>query len=144
MKAIIDNLTRQHKELTKVTMSLVQLLDVEPLSADATEVRRHLRTLTGILSVHVSMEDRSFYPFLLEHRNLELRNVARQFLAQRDEIKEAYADYSRRWSEGRAIEVAAARFIEETRDILLKLGKRMIQEDHHFHPRIVKEWEEKA
>ena len=102
-----------------------------------------MRTLTGILSVHVSMEDRSFYPFLLEHRNLELRKIAKQFLAERDEIKDAYADYSKRWSEGRAIEERAAQFIEETRTILLKLGKRMIQEDHHFHPRIVREWEEK-
>jgi hypothetical protein len=87
MKNIIDNLHRQHRELTKVTMQLVPLLDPARLQRGASDVRRLLRTLSGILHVHVSMEDRSFYPFLLRHRDEELRRVAEQYLAERNEIQ---------------------------------------------------------
>jgi hemerythrin-like domain-containing protein len=127
MKNIIVNLHRQHRELTKVTMQLVPLLDLARLQRGASDVRRLLRTLSGILHVHVSMEDRSFYPFLLRHRDEELRRVAEQYLAERDEIQGQFDDYSKRWLAVSAIESSAALFVDETRTMLLLLGTRMMQ-----------------
>ena len=49
-------------------MEIVPRLEPATLAGDATPVRRSLSALTGILKIHLAMEDRSFYPYLLEHR----------------------------------------------------------------------------
>jgi hypothetical protein len=144
VQGIIDNLKRQHRELTKVTMEIVPQLEPTGLMRDATQVRRGLHSLTGILKVHLAMEDRSFYPYLLEHRDEELRKIASRFLDERDEIRVRYSAYTEKWLTVGAIERDAATFIEETRAMLMELGTRMLQEDREFHPLILSRVAEEA
>lgn len=138
MRSIIDNLKRQHRDLTRVTMEIVPALEAAGLAVDAAPVRRNLAALTGILKIHLAMEDRSFYPYLLGHRDEELRRLASQFLAERDEIQQRYQRFIDRWSPAGAIEGSPSPFIEETRAILMDLGSRMVQEDKEFHPLILR------
>jgi hypothetical protein len=141
MRSIVNNLKRQHLELTRITMALVPLFEPAPLTRDATDVRRLLQALTGVLKVHVSMEDRSFYPSLLQHRDGQLRAMATEFLARRDQIQTTYFDFVGRWGEPGHIERDAGGFIAEAREVLLTLGQRMVQEDMEFHPLIVQRWD---
>jgi Hemerythrin HHE cation binding domain len=142
VRNIIDNLKRQHRDLTRITMEIVPRLEPAELAADAAGVRRSLHTLTGILKIHLAMEDRSFYPYLLQHRDEGLRELASRFLAERDEIQQRYQDYTERWLDPGAIEGDPAAFIEETRAVLLVLGTRMVQEDREFHPQVLQAAEE--
>jgi hypothetical protein len=137
VRGIIHNLKMQHRELTRITMELVPRLEPSELAADASTVRKSLSMLTGILKVHLAMEDKSFYPYLLEHRDEELRKLAGQFLAEREEIQTRYLDFTARWMAPGAIEKDAASFVEETRAVLMQLGTRMLQEDREFHPLIL-------
>jgi hypothetical protein len=141
MRSIVSNLKRQHLELTRITMSLVPLLEAAPLTRDATEVRRLLQSLTGVLKVHVSMEDRSFYPSLLQHRDPQLRAMAKDFLARRDQIQTTYFDFIARWSNPGDIERDAPTFIASAREVLFTLGQRMVEEDTDFHPQIIQRWD---
>jgi hypothetical protein len=141
MRSIVSNLKRQHLELTRITMALVPLFEVAPLSCDASEARRLLQSLTGVLRVHISMEDRSFYPSLLQHRDAQLRAMAQDFLARRDQIQTTYFGFLGRWAEPNQIERDAERFIAEAREVLFTLGQRMVQEDLEFHPLIVQRWD---
>jgi hypothetical protein len=141
MRSIVNNLKRQHLELTRITMALVPLFEVEPLRRDASEARRLLQSLTGVLRVHISMEDRSFYPSLLQHRDPQLRAMAQDFLARRDQIQTTYFAFIARWAEPSQIERDAEGFIAEAREVLLTLGQRMVQEDVEFHPLIVQRWD---
>jgi hypothetical protein len=144
MRDVIANLHEQHGDLQRVAMDLVQILDEGELARDASAARRSLRTLAGILRVHLAMEDGSFYPRLLEHRDPQLRERAERFLAERAELERAFADYYARWRVGTAIEAEPARCIAETRALLLTLGRRMFAEDRDFHPFIVERWERRA
>jgi hypothetical protein len=137
VRNIIENLKRQHRDLTRVTMEIVPRLEPTELAGDATPVRRSLSALTGILKIHLAMEDRSFYPYLLEHRDEELRRLASQFLAERDEIQLRYQSYIDRWLPPGGIERDPTSFVDETRAILMELGTRMVQEDKEFHPLIL-------
>jgi hypothetical protein len=141
MRDIVNNLKRQHLELTRITMALVPLFEPAPLSRDASEARRLLQALTGVLKVHISMEDRSFYPSLLQHRDAELRALARDFLARRDQLQTTYFAFINRWTEAGQIERDAGAFIAEAREMLFTLGQRMVQEDTEFHPLIVQRWD---
>jgi hypothetical protein len=138
MRGIIENLRRQHKDLTRVTMEIVPRLEPATLAADAPLVRRSLNILRGILRIHLAMEDQSFYPYLLSHRDGELRRMAEVFLDARDQIQGRFGDYSARWLENGAIEEDPEGFAAATREMLLELGTRMVQEDREFHPLVLK------
>jgi hemerythrin-like domain-containing protein len=140
LRDIIDNLTRQHKELVKVTMLFVQQLQSVGRGSSA-DAYKSLHALSGILRVHIAMEDRSFYPFLVAHRDRSLRQLAERFLGEREQIQERFDRYAARWSSIAAIDAAPAQFVDETRAILQVLGMRMMAEDREFHPAIKKHFE---
>jgi hypothetical protein len=139
MQRIIDNLSRQHQELVRTATEMFGWLDAAKLRArGAGEVHRALSSLTGILNVHLAMEDRSLYPHLVNHRDAALRTLARRFLDERAELRARYDDYRARWSTAAAIAAEVERFIDETRLVLGMLWTRMKLEDDVLHPEIVR------
>ncbi|HEX9102084.1 MAG TPA: hemerythrin domain-containing protein [Polyangia bacterium] len=139
MQRIIDNLTRQHRELVRTATEMFGWLDAAKLRArGGGEVHRALSSLSGILKVHLAMEDRSLYPHLVNHRDAQLRTLALRFLDERVELREQYDEYKARWLSTAAIEAGAERFIDETRAILGMLWNRMRMEDEILHPEIVR------
>jgi hypothetical protein len=139
MQRIIDNLTRQHRELVRTATEMFGWLDAGKLRArGATDVHRALSSLSGILKVHLAMEDRSLYPHLVNHRDLQLRTLAVRFLDERAALRQGYDDYQHRWPSAIAIERDAERFIDESRKILGMMWTRMKMEDDVLHPEIVR------
>jgi hypothetical protein len=139
MQRIIENLTRQHKELVRTATEMFGWLDAAKLRArGAGDVHRALSSLSGILNVHLAMEDRSLYPNLVNHRDAALRTLAVRFLEERAAIRQRYDDYKARWHTTGAIEAGAEKFIDETRQILGMLWNRMKMEDDVLHPEIVR------
>lgn len=137
MQRIIDNLTRQHRELVRTGGEIFGWLDAGKLRGGAAPVYRALSTLSGILKVHLAMEDRSLYPRLVTHPDAALAELARRFLEERAQMEQRFGDYRARWPSAAAIEGAPEAFVDETRDMLGMLWKRMKQEDDILHPAIV-------
>ena len=139
MQRIIENLTRQHRELVRTATEMFGWLDAGKLRArGAGDVHRALSSLSGILKVHLAMEDRSLYPHLVNHRDLQLRTLALRFLDERARLRDRYEEYKTRWASAAAIEAAAERFIDETRQVLGMMWNRMKMEDDVLHPEIVR------
>ena len=139
MQRIIDNLTRQHRELVRTATQMFGWLDANKLRTHgAVEAYRTLSSLSGILNVHLAMEDRSLYPHLVEHRDLQLRTLAQRFLNERAALRQRYDEYRASWSSAAVIEGRAERFIDDTRTILGMLWTRMKMEDDVLHPEIVR------
>ena len=139
MQRIIENLTRQHRELVRTATEMFGWLDAAKLRTHgATAVHRALSSLSGILKVHLAMEDRSLYPNLVNHRDLDLRTLAQRFLDERAALRDRYDDYQHRWPSPTAIERDAERFIDDSRQILGMLWTRMKTEDDVLHPAIVR------
>jgi hypothetical protein len=139
MQRIIENLTRQHRELVRTATEMFGWLDAKKLRArGAADVHRALSSLSGILKVHLAMEDRSLYPHLVNHRDLQLRTLAVRFLDERAALRQDYDDYQHRWPSAIAIERDAERFIDDSRRILGMLWTRMKREDDVLHPEIVR------
>jgi hypothetical protein len=139
MQRIIDNLSRQHRELVRTATEMFGWLDAAKLrERGAGDAFRALSSLSGILKVHLAMEDRSLYPGLVQHKDLQLRTLAQRFLDERCMIQERYDGYRGRWTSAAAIERDAEAFIEETRQVLGMLWNRMKMEDDVFHPEIVR------
>ena len=143
MQRIIENLTRQHKELVRTATEMFGWLDAGKLRArGAGDVHRALLSLSGILKVHLAMEDRSLYPNLVNHRDLQLRRLAVRFLDERAVLSARYDDYKTRWHCTAAIEARPEAFIDETRQVLGIMWNRMKMEDDVLHPEIVRVYAE--
>jgi hypothetical protein len=139
MQRIIDNLTRQHRELVRTATQMFGWLDATKLRTHgAGEAYNMLSSLSGILNVHLAMEDRSLYPKLISHRDLQLRTLAQRFLNERAALRQRYDEYRAAWSSAAVIEGGAERFIDDTRAILGMLWTRMKMEDDVLHPEIVR------
>jgi hypothetical protein len=139
MQRIIENLTRQHRELVRTATEMFGWLDAGKLrTRGAADVHRALSSLSGILKVHLAMEDRSLYPHLVNHRDLELRTLAVRFLDERAALRDRYDAYQHRWPSAIAIERDADRFIDDSREILGMLWTRMKTEDDVLHPQIIR------
>ena len=139
MQRIIDNLTRQHRELVRTATQMFGWLDAKKLRTHgAHDAYNTLASLSGILNVHLAMEDRSLYPNLINHRDLQLRTLAQRFLNERAALRQRYDEYRATWSSASVIEGGAERFIDDTRAILGMLWTRMKMEDDVLHPEIVR------
>ena len=140
----MDNLTRQHRELVKIATVIFGWLDVGKLQRGAGEAHRALSSLTGLLNVHLAMEDRSLYPRLLEHDDPQLRALAKRFLDERGQLYDEFERYRRHFSSTAAIEAEPAAFVDETRAVLGLLWNRMKLEDDVLHPEIVRRFAHEA
>ncbi|MDB4971220.1 MAG: hypothetical protein JWN44_6909 [Myxococcales bacterium] len=139
MQRIIENLTQQHKELIKSATTMFGWLDADKLRKHgAGEVFKALSTLSGILRVHVAMEDRSLYPHLVQHSDLQIRTLAQKFLHDRKAIQQHFDEYRALWPTAAAIERSPEPFIADTRLVLGVLWNRMKLEDDVLHPEIVR------
>lgn len=138
MQRIIENLTRQHRELVRTATELFGWLDERKLAAGAASAFSAVASLSGILKVHLAMEDESLYPHLIQHPDPELRSLARRFLEERGQVRQRFDAYREAWSSPAAIERDPPQFVEETREILGLLWNRMKMEDDVLHPEIVR------
>ena len=139
MQRIIENLTRQHRELVRTATEIFGWLDAGKLRArGAADVHRALSSLSGILKVHLAMEDRSLYPNLVNHRDVALRTLAIRFLDERATLRDRYEEYKARWCSASVIEAIPERFIDDSRQILGMMWTRMKMEDDILHPEIVR------
>lgn len=138
MRRIIDNLSRQHRELVRTGTEIFGWLDADKLRSGAAPAYRAVSTMSGILSVHLAMEDRSFYPRLVGHGDRELASLARRFLDERGVLEQRFRDYRALWPSAVAIEGAPAAFVDETRRLLGLMWNRMKMEDEVLHPAIVR------
>jgi hypothetical protein len=139
MQRIIDNLTQQHGELIKNAKAMFGWLDAGKLrKLGAADVFKSLSTLSGVLKVHLAMEDRSLYPKVLQHSDPQIRALAQKFLDDRKAIQQRYDEYRAQWPTAMAIEKSPEAFIEDTRLILGLLWNRMKLEDDVLHPEIVR------
>lgn len=138
MQRIIDNLSRQHRELVRTGTEIFGWLDAGKLRGGAAQAYRAVATMSGILSVHLAMEDRSFYPRLIGHADRELSSLARRFLDERGLLEQRFRDYRAAWPSAMVIEGAPAGFVDDTRALLGLMWNRMKMEDDVLHPAIVR------
>jgi len=136
VKTVVGNLSRQHRDLMKVATRLMGCLDPQRLVADPHAARRALLELSGTLQVHLAMEDRSFYPKLVQHSDETLRALANRYLETRGNLQEEFTAYRDRWT-GAAIADAPDQFIAESQAMLGTLWTRMNEEDRELHPLVI-------
>lgn len=127
-----ENFRRQHDE----ARALVRHIQELSLNAEArgTEIRVELAKLRGILKVHLTMEDRSLYPTLLQHKDPKIAALARRFSDEIGGVTSAFLDFTKSWAEPGTIEKLPEKFRGELNAVIKVLALRMDREDKELYP----------
>ena len=123
----------QHDELLKVAMEIASLLDVDELKKDANKVRTLLSRLLGILSIHLSMEDKSLYPRLLAHSDPSIKAMTQRFIDEMGGIAKVLEDYKSKWMTVAKIQANPVDFVNETHGIIDALAMRIAKENDELY-----------
>lgn len=128
----LDNFKRQHTELIQLASDLQEKARASRTSGASEDAAKALIKLAGTLRVHLSMEDDSLYPLLLESSSAEVVATARRFQDEMGGLAATFDDYKQRWS-ARAIGDDTERFAVETEEIVNALGQRINREDEQLY-----------
>ncbi len=115
-------------------MEIAGKLSRKAIAEDAAEVRRLVAQFAGKLTVHASMEDQALYPRLLEHPDATVRARAKELFDEVGGLYALFQEYAARWPTVAAIQANGAAFVKETREILFRLGQRMMRENEELYP----------
>jgi Hemerythrin HHE cation binding domain len=123
-----DNLRRQHRELLRLAREIAARLHGAAIMTDAAKLRSQIAMLSGILNVHLAMEDGVMYPRLRLHEDPRIRALAARYVDEMGDLKKTFVDYSRRWNTPEAMRAAPGDFIRESRAVLDALTRRIGRE----------------
>ncbi len=124
----------QHEQLLKIAGDIAEKLHENTLKQDASRVRILLAEFAGKLKVHLAIEDKSLYPYLLTHEDETVKSTTRKFIEEMGHLYQAFSDYLEHWPGAPSIQKDAGKFIEETKEIVRALENRIDRENRELYP----------
>lgn len=134
MTSGLDLYLHQHADLLRAAKALESDLDGGWRPGGAEVARGHLLHLSGKLTVHLQMEDRSLYPELLGSADPAVRAVAARFQDSMGGLKAVAAQFFHRWLGNGSIDADPAAFSLDARAVLGALAERIAAEDAQLYP----------
>lgn len=128
-----DKFREQHKKIGDIVKEIQGQLDEKNLTANSKNTVVLLGRLSGVIKLHLAMEDESLYPGLAKSANPKTKYVAEKFITEMGGIAKAYLSYADKWNE-KAIRENAKGFITETTGIIKVLGERIQKEESELYP----------
>jgi Hemerythrin HHE cation binding domain len=124
----------QHAELLHAAAALKADLAGEWRAETAGRARLHLAHLSGKLTFHLQMEDRSLYPAFLASGDPAVRSVATRFEASMGGLRASADAFFLHWLRPDAIAVDPDGFRLAARALLGALADRIAAEDRELYP----------
>jgi len=132
----------QHVEILTMVEELRPLLKKEQLQVRlvAKTAQNLLGELADKIKGHFAEEDKALYPVLLTHSDLDVRSTAWKFISGEHSLRQAFADYSKKWLKSGDLEHSDT-LIEETNELLDALTVRIDREEQFLYPKFEAEVE---
>jgi len=129
----IQILRNQHVELLQTLSDFSFYLDVDKLLGNLDEAKTLQFELFSKLSIHLSIEDKVFYPRFLLHFDKGIKNLARDYIVEMGNISEELKAYRSQWPNTSEIQKKPLVFIEQTEQIFTDLKTRIEKEDEELY-----------
>lgn len=132
----------QHVEILKMVEEMRPLLHKEQLQVRlvAKSARTLLSELADKVKDHLAEEDKDLYPVLLTHSDSDVRSTAWKFISGEHALRQAFADYRKKWLSDKGIEYSEE-LVEETNELLAALIVRIDREEQYLYPKFEAELE---
>lgn len=129
-----DQFRIQHKEILALAAEISTLALPIVQTGSEGAIKAKLNTLSGVLSVHLAMEDKSLYPAMASCQNTAAKALAQSFQHQMGGIASAFKSFTGRYPTGRHIADSAGGFSSEFKSILMALKTRIGKEEASLYP----------
>ncbi|NLU51924.1 MAG: hemerythrin domain-containing protein [Clostridiaceae bacterium] len=128
-----DNLKRQHLSIYEDIDYLASEIEKGSKELNVIETALRINTLAGKLKIHMLEEDKFLYPELLNHTDVEVKNMANQYISEMGHLAEEYANFKAKYNTPNKIHANPDAFISEAKAIIKALINRMNKEDNELY-----------
>ena len=136
---VTKQLRAQHVQIAELINDINGSLKVGWVSENSDKLRSQLAKLSGVLKIHLLMEDDHLYPLLMKSIDDDIAATAKRFKEEMGSLSDTFKGYSERWLRLKNIHDEAEDFVTETKAVFDALVKRVIREDNELYPLIEKE-----
>ncbi|MDP3842608.1 MAG: hemerythrin domain-containing protein [Oxalobacteraceae bacterium] len=131
----IDKFKQQHIEINGCVTALRKFAK-EGISENAAEISDLIISMSSIIKLHLSVEDKILYPALQSGSNSVLAKMGKKFQDEMGAIALAYMDFARQWNTSAKVFDDPEGFRSEANKVLKILHERMQKENTDFYPAI--------
>ena len=131
----IDKFKHQHIDILSAIDELRKLAQTG-IGEHAADIARRIIAMSGIIKLHLAVEDRVLYPALESSGNISLVALSQHYRSEMDGIAGSYLEFAARWNTPRELEQHPESFRAEANHVLRVLYERMKKEDREFYPAI--------
>lgn len=100
----------------------------------AVEITMMLARLTGILRIHLALEDEILYPALRRSSNPRTAEIGERYWQEMGGLADKFLDFVDRWKRADAVLSEQARFRSESATIFKALAERIEKEHREIYP----------
>lgn len=105
-------------------------------SEHAREIAATVVSMSSLIKLHLSVEDKILYPALRASERSALAKMGEQYQEDMKTIAKSYDEFARRWNTAANVAQDPAGFRSDANTILRRLHARIQQEDRHFYPAV--------
>jgi hypothetical protein len=92
--------------------------------------------LSGVVKLHLKIEDSMLYPGVAESANRKLASLGERYQREMEGIAGEYFDFAARWNLATHVAADPEAFRQDANRVLRVLFERMKREDNEFYPAI--------
>lgn len=131
----IDKFKHQHIDILSAIAELRKLVQTG-IANHATDIAQRIVAMSGIIKLHLAVEDRVLYPSLEASGNAALAGMSQKYRQEMDNIAGSYLNFAAKWNTARQLAEEPEAFRDEANQVLKALYDRMKREDREFYPAI--------
>ncbi len=128
-----ERFRKDHEGILNLVEKLSGALDVASLKSNPASTCMILAKMSGRLKVHLTTEDRTLYPNLINSPDPDVRKVAERFFNEMGNIKEVVDKYLEKWISPNSLKANPERFIDETKRLIDALKNRIQRENDELY-----------
>lgn len=129
----IDKFKHQHIDIFSGIEALRRLVQAG-IKQNADAIAARIVALSGVVRLHLAVEDRFLYPALEASGDPKLTRMSRLYQSEMDGIAGAYLAFAGRWNTARRLTLEPETFRAEANSVLKQVFDRMQRENREFYP----------
>jgi hypothetical protein len=131
----IEKFKRQHLAILD-GIKLLRDTVHEGIAEQAESIAAQLIAISGLVKLHLAVEDSVLYPALAQSDNRMLASLGGRYQKEMTGLAEAYFVFAARWNLGSRIAAEPEAFRRDANQVLRALHDRIGREDREFYPAI--------
>lgn len=129
----LETYLEQHKKLKTELSTLEALARKGNVVDNATEIAACINSLSGVLSIHLVVEDKYLYPELRKQNNPTLTKIVEDAVKEIGGLGEEFTKYKNAYNSKSKVIENANEFASYTRKIVAAITKRMEKEEQGIY-----------